>query len=335
MIYHEIRVSGEIIASNVRKFVGYETLKNLPQKKSKSDSIRSEEKEFENGLTMWLVVENESDIINSNRLFSKTFSIYENIVPPLFDYYLEKIRVHSHTLRSIQGKMKQKIDGLASKKDFRAKNYKKSKEKIGVLINKNIDRAADIFCQLNKRIAEIDAHVEGFDVLYLGDKLRVSKKSQNIKKILLNIVSPFLKDFESNGVEIVYTFKDEYALQNKIEIDYKLFNLAYSNFIDNAIKYTMPNSKIIVNFTKSPDSFFISITMTSIRIDQDEKENVFDEGYSGRYAEADAGDGIGMSVIRKALRLTGISIQIECDYSKSFVVNGRKYVENTFVFKGE
>ena len=152
MIYHEIRVSGEIIASNVRKFVGYETLKNLPQKKSKSDSIRSEEKEFENGLTMWLVVENESDIINSNRLFSKTFSIYENIVPPLFDYYLEKIRVHSHTLRSIQGKMKQKIDGLASKKDFRAKNYKKSKEKIGVLINKNIDRAADIFCQLNKRI---------------------------------------------------------------------------------------------------------------------------------------------------------------------------------------
>ena len=165
--------------------------------------------------------------------------------------------------------------------------------------------------------------------------MRVSKKSQNIKKILLNIVSPFLKDFESNGVEIVYTFKDEYALQNKIEIDYKLFNLAYSNFIDNAIKYTMPNSKIIVNFTKSPDSFFISITMTSIRIDQDEKENVFDEGYSGRYAEADAGDGIGMSVIRKALRLTGISIQIECDYSKSFVVNGRKYVENTFVFKGE
>ncbi len=332
MIYCEVRdKNNEVIITTVKNFAGYEDILRAPCKNLRQKTFKSEYRPYKDNSSIWLIVDGDTDLINSSRLFAKTMTLYKDMAKYLFDSYLDKIRTHAHTLRTIQGKMKQKIDSLATRKDFRAKSYKKSKEKISKLISENLDKTSDIICQLNKRVAEIDAHIEGFDVLYLGDKSNFSKKQVDIKKVILNITTPFLLDFQNKGVKIIYSFKDKYSLDNKVEINYKLFNLAYCNFLDNAIKYTLPDSQIVIDFNKKEDKFQIKIKMMSLRIDSDEIERIFDQGYSGRHAEADAGDGIGMSVIKKSLELMGLDIKINFDYSKSAVLDGRKYVENTFL----
>ena len=330
MIYFEIRQKGgEIIASNIQECSHLSLFKENRDKTIPVKNLKSATGEYDS-VSVWLIVENEVDLLRSSKLFKKTMKIYANLSHDFFEYYFSKIRVHSHTLRSIQGKMKQKIDGLASKKDFHGKDYAESKGNIAKKIELNIDKTADTICYLNKRITEIDAHIEGFDVLYMGDEQDINLGEVNIKKVLLSVYAPFLADFSKNGVDVNFMVKDDYAEANRIRLDYKMFNLALCNFFDNAIKYSKPYLPIQITFTKNSNLFVLEISMMSLRVDDDELNLIFDEGYSGRHATHDAGDGIGMSVMRKALNLTRMKIEIIPDYSESEVIAGRKYVRNIF-----
>ena len=172
MMYFEIRKkNGEIVASNISACPHLSLFQEDRNRSFKHRMLRSGYREFEL-VSVWLIVEKEKDLIKSSKLFNKLLSSLANMSGILLDYYLSKIRIHSHTLRSIQGKMKQKIDGLATREDFQGKNYSESKGKIVKRISGNVEKAADTICQLNKRVAEIDAHIEGFDVLIYGKQKR-------------------------------------------------------------------------------------------------------------------------------------------------------------------
>ena len=330
MIYFEVKQkSGEVVASNIQKCPHLSMFKENRNMTIRDKNLKSAEGEY-NSVSVWLIVDGEQDLLRSNKLFKKTMKIYADMSHDFFEYYFSKIRVHSHTLRSIQGKMKQKIDGLATKKDFHGKDYAESKSNIAEKIKSNMDKAADTLCYLNKRVVEIDAHIEGFDVLYMGDEQDINLETVNIKKVLLSIFAPFLADFSKKDVEVNFVIKDDYADMNRIKVDYKMFNLAFCNFFDNAIKYSKPYSPIHITFLKENDSFVLEVSMMSLRIDQNELDLIFDEGYSGRHATRDAGDGIGMSVMRKALDLTGMSIKVIPNYGESENVSGQKYIRNTF-----
>lgn len=309
MIYFEVKNKlDEVLASNMHLFSKRELFDYDKNKAIRSQRLKSAFVERD-GVSVWFVVEDENDLLNSNRVFNKTLDAYAVMSASFFEYYHSKIQAHSHTLRSIQGKMKQKIDGLASKKDFQGENYNESKEKIRQKIEENLDKAADTICHLNKRVAEIDAHIEGFDVLYMGNERSTVFQQVNIKKVLLNIIAPFLTEFKQKRVDVNVEIKDEYAEANNIPLDYKLFNLALCNFLDNAVKYSKHGSAISFRFQKNGNTFCIEVTMESTKIDEDEVELLFDEGYSGRHATKLAGDGIGMSVIRKALKLNNMELQ--------------------------
>jgi|GEM_PF-2244020 len=330
MIYFEIkRENGDIVASNIRKCPYFDLFQKERNLTLRSKQLKSAVKKY-GSISIWLIVESEENLLRSNRLFNKMMDLHAMLVHNFSEYYFSKIRVHSHTLRTIQGKMKQKIDGLAAKKDFQGKDYSESKKNIIKKVELNIEKTADTICFLNKRVAEIDAHIGGFDVLYMGDEQDINAESVNIKKVLLNIIAPFLGDFEKQGVSINFAIKDDYADANKISLDYKMFNLALCNFFDNAIKYSKPYSEINITFLKKDHSFIVEVSMMSLRMDQDELDLIFDEGYSGKYASYDAGDGIGMSVMKKALNLTNMKIKIEPNYSESEIIGGRKYVRNIF-----
>jgi len=335
MIFFEVKkLTGELIITNIaesKNFAFFSDNKNL---KIKELCIRSGYKEI-GEISIWIIVENEKSYVNSNRLFNKLFEAYLIVSQDYLRYFLKKIKIHSHTLRTINGRMKQKIDGLAKKEDFQGKNYQESLEKISKRASVNIQKTADTICFLNKRIGEIDDHIEGFDVLYMGDeKIKdISLREVNIKKVMLNIISPFLSEFEEKGVDIRFQIEDDYAEKNKIQIDYRLFNLAFNNFLDNAVKYTKPESVFLIGFEKKIDQFQIKFKMMSNRIDKDELNLVLTEGYSGRHALFAKGNGIGMSVVQKALELTKMEMIIQPEYSKSETVSGIKYIENRFIFK--
>lgn len=337
MTYFEVRnKNGEIIISNMQKCKYWESFGHDKNRSIKMDgkNIRSGQCDFDDG-SVWLIEEDNKDLIKSTKLFKRTMRIYGEMAGSFLDYYLHKIRAHSHTLRSIQGKMKQKVDSLAKKEDFRGQNYLESKNKIAEKVRGDVDKSAEVLCYLNKRISEIDAHIEGFDVLYMGDEMDVKIELHDLKRTLQNIIAPFHEDLSTKGIQVNFHIKDGYSKENKVGLDYKLMNLAFVNFFDNAIKYSKPNSDLDISFIKTGKGFVLDISMMSLRIEHDELERIFEEGYSGKYASEEAGDGIGMYVIRKSLGMMNTSIRIEPDYGMSTIFNEKQYVKNKFIFESE
>lgn len=337
MIYSEVRnKDGEIIFSNVRECIYFDRLVNEKNSiiKAGIKNIKSKIDCF-GDISVWLIVEGDSDLLKSSKLFKKTMRIYGEMSNLFLEYYLHKIRAHSHTLRSIQGKMKQKMDGLASKKDFRGQNYAESVKSISNKVTNNVNKTADVLCYLNKRISEIDVHIEGFDVLYMGDEVETNIRSHDIKKVLQNIIAPSLEELSKIDIGVNFHIKDEYSRENKVPLDYKLMNLAFINFFDNAIKYARPDSKMDIFFEKNGTHFELKIVMMSLRIEHDEIEKVFRDGYVGKYATEESGDGIGMYVIKKSLEMMHMKVNIVPDYSVSDNLNGKQYVKNSFIFESK
>lgn len=337
MIYYEVRnKSNEIIISNIQKCKYYVNFSEHKDGiiRDGNRSIKSGFSNFQN-VSVWIIVEDDQDLIKSPKLFKRTKRIYGEMAESFLEFYLHRIRAHSHTLRSIQGKMKQKIDSLARKEDFRGQDYSESKKKISAIIVNNIEKTADIICYLNKRVSEIDVHIEGFDVLYMGDEVEIKMERHDLKKVLQNIIAPSLKDLKKINVDVNFHIKDDYSSENKIPINYKLMNLAFVNFFDNAIKYSKPGSKIDINFEKNEVGFIFDVSMMSLRIEHDELCKIFEDGCVGKYATEEAGDGIGMHVIKKSLGMINIEIRAEPNYAVTENYNNKQYVKNKFIFESK
>lgn len=340
MIYFQIKniKTGAIIAENIKEFSRHFYFENQKNITISKDKIRSGFKIIDS-VSVWIIVIDEPDLANSSKRFNILFSVFAKASTALLPYYVEKIKAHSHTLRTIQGQMKQKMEGFAEPKDFRGESYSEQKNNIKLKVISNSDLASDLVCYLNKRIFEIESHIEIFDLLYrddTGDSKSVATdlliKEVNIKKVLLNIIAPFTQDFEAIGVHFFFHGQDDFFEEHKISINYKMFNIALYNFLDNAVKYVKPYTNIDLFFSSSDGVFEIRIEMMSCRVEKDECEKIFESGYSGVHANA-RGDGIGMFVMRESLNKIDMMISLDPEYAISENHNDIQYIRNVFRIK--
>jgi len=331
MIYFEIKNKfNKTLCSNLSECDYIDEIPDEGKLILHGNKVRSGVKK-ENDILIRLISQNDDDLYASKRLFNKTISALSVMSCIFFEYYIGKIKNHSHTLRNIQGQMKQKVESLISEDvTTHSYGYDEFKGRIKEELSKDLDLTAEVICYLNKRIFDINAHIECFDVLYLDEKSDYNSIEHNIKKILLRISQPFFEELKQKDVKVKFLIEDEYAAKNKVILDYKTFNLAMYNFFDNAVKYTKPSSEITISFEKMKNYLQITIEMMSLRIEKDEVGKIFEEGYSGINAKNIAGDGIGMFTVREALKLNSLLINVIPNYSKSEVLNGDKYIENVF-----
>lgn len=279
---------------------------------------------------VWFIVENEPDLLNSNKLFNISLKAHRDAAGALLPYYTQKIRAHSHTLVTVQAQMKQKIDSLLNGGNLKGGTYAENIENLKKIILVDPGDSAETIFYLNKKSFEIEANIDGFRILHLEDVYDINLKSTNIKKAILNVLYPFFEEFKDQEIIVsLHEIDDEYAAENKIGIDFMLFDLALYNLFSNMTKYVMPSSSVSVKFVSEGKNFEISFSMMSCRIDKDELLEIFNEGYSGRHASS-PGDGIGMAVSKKALNMMNMGIRVDPDYSKSLVSNGITYIRNTF-----
>lgn len=335
MTYFEIKNNfNRILSSNLNDCSYLEKVPNEGKLIIGGNRVRSGLKRI-GDISIRLISEDD-DLFLSKKLFNKTINVLGAMSGVFFDYYTNKIKNHSHTLKNIQGQMKQKMESLISEKvTTHSYGYDEFKDKVKEEITSDLDLTAEVVCYLNKRIFDINAHIECFDILSLDGKGDYNFIEHNIKKLLLRIFQPFFEDLKQKEVDVKFLIKDEYAKKNKVVLDYKTFNLAMYNFFDNAVKYTKPNSEISITFEKNSKNFQIKIGMMSLRIEREEIEKIFEEGYSGENAKNEAGDGIGMFTAKEALRLNNLDIKVAPNYSKSVVLNGNKYIDNTFLITSE
>jgi signal transduction histidine kinase len=98
-----------------------------------------------------------------------------------------------------------------------------------------------------------------------------------------------------------YDFKIELPAEDAlISVDHTRINMALTNILHNAIRFSEPGDRITLRAERQNDDMYIIIEDTGIGIEPDELENIFDEFYQveDHMTRKHGGLGIGLSIAR-------------------------------------
>jgi signal transduction histidine kinase len=338
MIKHYSIVSntGEIISKNLANKC-IDCINKCNSKGNKIDACPEYGGERRQGIitnsngTTFLCDQTKTTKLFRDKLEALSYAYYDLILPKTMIEneikQIEQKRVNRlvHNLTSINAHNIQELYDLVPQ-DILSTNYKTQLNYLENAIRSNTKKAALMFIRIAKHNIHMKSEFSIYKKLDKTDAV-LDLRSHPIHKVLLNILHTFFVDFTNNGI---YVNVSEY--NGNVRIDYESIQVALYHLIENATKYTMPNSEINISFTEKEDKVQVSFKMRSLLIESDEIEKIFEEGYSGKAAcnlELN-GDGIGMWQINQMVKLNKGKVEIYCG-EEAFRFNNIPYADNQII----
>lgn len=146
----------------------------------------------------------------------------------------------------------------------------------------------------------------------------LTEKIENLEKIDINeIISPIIESSkiiaQEKNIKIFANNdgKEKYILTNK-----KALTEIVNNLLDNAIKYTPDNGKILVEVEKENQEFIqLKISDTGYGIPEDEQERIFERHYRGSQEKSEiSGTGLGLAIVKELCQKIHVNIELISPY---------------------
>ena len=198
----------------------------------------------------------------------------------------------SHELRTPLTSMKVLADSLNSMEDAPIEFYKEFMEDI----TKEIDRENDIISDLLS-LVKMDK---------TANDLNIQNMSINdLLELILKRLKPIAK---KKNIELVLeSFRPVTA-----DVDEVKLTLAFSNLIENAIKYNKDNGFVHVSLNADHKFFYVKVTDSGIGIPKDDQANIFERFYrvDKSHSREIGGTGLGLAITRNAVILHRGAIKV-------------------------
>lgn len=157
--------------------------------------------------------------------------------------------------------------------------------------------------------------IEKLDTGKINYKFHTFKLSKVLDEVIYN-ANMLLKQ----GQRIKYPENiDEISLTQ----DEKTIELALSNLVNNAIKYSPENTEIDINITQDKQYTTIKIKDNGIGIPEEDQKNIFNRYFRAENALLTQGTGIGLNIIKSHLENLGGTITFE----------SKENIGSTFIMK--
>ncbi len=168
---------------------------------------------------------------------------------------------------------------------------------------------------LNNVITEIDRLNTFADQLmiktkYQSDQLVLTMESINLKTLLQNIIGTVSPITATKDIQILQDLVDCIVQGDKTSL-----KQAYTNLIDNAIKYSKKGGKISIKLSVDDKCAITTITDNGIGIDSKDIQHIFDPFYRGDQSRSRSGlqngHGLGLSIANDIIKLYKGTIEVE------------------------
>jgi signal transduction histidine kinase len=101
-----------------------------------------------------------------------------------------------------------------------------------------------------------------------------------------------------------------------VNVDRKKIRQALANLIDNAIKYSPENSKIILSYYRHNQQAVIRVLDNGIGIDAEELPHIWKRLYRGENSRTEKGIGLGLSLVKSIVEAHNGTVSVEINESK-------------------
>ncbi len=155
-------------------------------------------------------------------------------------------------------------------------------------------------------LKRMDALVEDFlsaSKLELGT-LVAQKKEFDLAEFFASVLEEYTVTAEKRNIRIVTNWN---TVQGMYLSDAHLLNMAVSNILGNAIKYTKEGGEVRAIAEYTEKGFIIQISDTGIGIPEDEQDMIFSKLFRASNAQTKEtdGTGLGLYIVREAIRILG------------------------------
>jgi signal transduction histidine kinase len=110
------------------------------------------------------------------------------------------------------------------------------------------------------------------------------------------------------NLETVYTSR-----MPVVYADVAMIEQVLQNLVDNAIKYTPENGKVVIKMNERPDHVNISIINSGYGIAQEELPRLFDRYYKVQNGIANNGTGLGLAIVKNILDIHHTEIEVHSE----------------------
>ena len=233
-----------------------------------------------------------------------------------------------HNLTSLNAHNIQEIYALISQDELSGK-MKGHIEYAKKVIESNTFDAAKTLLRLAKNNASMKTEISVFNKLF-NAATDLRPYIHVMHKVLMNVLYLFFPDFTDKSVHVNVQKSEASAY-----FDYESIHVALYHIIDNAAKYTIPNTKFFIDISEDGLYLLVTFRMCSTKILDNERAKIYDEGFSGSIASltGKAGSGIGMSLVKRIIESNNGSISlkpIDGSEGKNF---GIDFQTNEFILK--
>lgn len=274
------------------------------------------------------------DLIKSSRLFKAHFEMLSDLSSYIVDQVDAAIvrtkaetSVILHNIRHLNAHNIQEIYALIPQASLGG-GGNAQKEAIATSYSQNKSEFANAILRILKNIQGIKGEFAVYEKL-LSKTASLDARVHEIFRVTQNVKNIFYHDFDELRLRVLETEFYDHAL-----IDYDIVIAALYHIFHNAMKYCASGTDFVVRYSSDSNYIYQAFDMVSLKIDADEIQRIFEQGYSGRLATKHKlhGAGIGMSVVKIGMEAIGGSVEISINANPQLGItrDGKKYENNIF-----
>ena len=159
------------------------------------------------------------------------------------------------------------------------------------------------------------------------NKLENQELSPELKKFdlcrqLSEQVLSFGDQIDQKNIDFVAQINDSCYIYS----DESMLSIVWQNLLANAIKFTSPGGKITLIQRNTDNEIEICITDTGCGMNAETLKHIFDKFYQGDTSHSASGNGLGLALCNKVIKLVGGEITVESEVGKgsTFAISLKK-----------
>lgn len=180
---------------------------------------------------------------------------------------------------------------------------------INILENTNLtdDERSKCLIQINDSTEKLSTLISNVLKICKLDNQEIlpEKKNYRLDEQLRQSILFLNDEFEKKNIDLDIDL-DDCCINN----DPDLLEQVWINLLTNAIKFSYPNGTIKVHL-KIKDNIMVSIKDNGIGMDEETQKHIFDRFYQGETSHTKDGNGLGLTIVSKIIRLCNAKIDVK------------------------